>query len=60
MTVEEVAQFLRKSTSWVYKNWKELGVVTTTEKSPAPITQNSPTLVFKKSALPSQLSEPER
>jgi membrane protease YdiL (CAAX protease family) len=34
--------------------------VTTTEKSPTPITQNSPTPVFKKSALPSQLSEPEQ
>jgi len=22
---EEVAQFFRKSTSWVYKNWEELG-----------------------------------
>jgi hypothetical protein len=35
-------------------------VVTTTEKLPTPITQNSPTPVFKKSALPSQLSEPEQ
>ena len=25
MTPEEVAQYLRKSTSWVYKNWKILG-----------------------------------
>jgi hypothetical protein len=25
MTPEEVALFLRKSTSWVYKHWKELG-----------------------------------
>lgn len=25
MTVEEVAQYLRMSTSWVYKNWQELG-----------------------------------
>jgi len=25
MTVEEVAQYLRKSTSWVYKNWQALG-----------------------------------
>jgi predicted DNA-binding transcriptional regulator AlpA len=25
MTPEEVAQFLGKSTSWVYKNWRELG-----------------------------------
>jgi len=25
LTPEEVAQYLRKSTSWVYKNWKELG-----------------------------------
>ena len=25
MTPEEVALFLRKSTSWVYKNWQELG-----------------------------------
>ena len=25
LTPEEVAQFFRKSTSWVYKNWKELG-----------------------------------
>ena len=25
MTREEVAQFFGKSTSWVYKNWKELG-----------------------------------
>ena len=24
MTAEEVALFLRKSTSWVYKNWQEL------------------------------------
>ena len=24
-TTEEVAQYLRKSTSWVYKNWQELG-----------------------------------
>jgi len=27
MTPEEVAQFFQKSTSWVYKNWKELGGV---------------------------------
>jgi hypothetical protein len=25
MTPEEVAQYLRKSTSWVYKHWRELG-----------------------------------
>jgi hypothetical protein len=25
LTPEEVAQYLRKSTSWVYKNWQELG-----------------------------------
>ena len=25
MTPEEVARYLRKSTSWVYKNWKGLG-----------------------------------
>jgi hypothetical protein len=25
MTPEEVAQFLKKSTSWVYKNWQKLG-----------------------------------
>jgi hypothetical protein len=25
MTPEEVAQFLKKSTSWVYKNWQVLG-----------------------------------
>jgi len=25
LTPEEVARFFRKSTSWVYKNWKELG-----------------------------------
>jgi hypothetical protein len=25
MTPEEVALFLRKSTSWVYKHWQELG-----------------------------------
>jgi hypothetical protein len=25
MTPEEVAQFLRKSVSWVYKNWEALG-----------------------------------
>lgn len=25
MKPEEVAQYLRKSTSWVYKHWKELG-----------------------------------
>ena len=25
LTPEEVAQFFRKSPSWVYKNWKELG-----------------------------------
>ena len=25
MTIEEVAHFLRKSTSWVYKHWRELG-----------------------------------
>jgi len=25
MTREEVAQFFGKSTSWVYKNWQELG-----------------------------------
>ena len=25
MSPEEVSRFLRKSTSWVYKNWKELG-----------------------------------
>ena len=25
MTPEEVAQFLRKSVSWVYKNWQRLG-----------------------------------
>jgi hypothetical protein len=25
MGVEEVAQYLRKSQSWVYKNWKILG-----------------------------------
>ena len=25
LTPEEVAQFFRKSTSWVYKNWEELG-----------------------------------
>ena len=25
LTPEEVARFLRKSTSWVYKNWQELG-----------------------------------
>ncbi len=25
MTPDEVAQFFKKSTSWVYKNWKELG-----------------------------------
>jgi hypothetical protein len=24
-TVDEVAEFLRVSTSWVYRNWKELG-----------------------------------
>ncbi len=27
MTPEEVAQFLRKSLSWVYKNWGKLGGV---------------------------------
>ena len=27
MTPEEVAQFLRKSPSWVYKHWQELGGV---------------------------------
>jgi len=27
MTVEEVAQFLRMSPSWVYKNWQLLGGV---------------------------------
>jgi len=27
MTPEEVAQFLRKSLSWVYKNWQTLGGV---------------------------------
>ena len=27
MTPEEVAQFLRKSLSWVYKNWRLLGGV---------------------------------
>jgi len=27
MTPEEVAQFLHKSVSWVYKNWRELGGV---------------------------------
>jgi hypothetical protein len=25
LTPEEVAQYLRKSTSWVYKNWQALG-----------------------------------
>jgi hypothetical protein len=25
MTPDEVAQFFKKSTSWVYKNWKKLG-----------------------------------
>ena len=25
LTIEETAQYLRKSTSWVYKNWKILG-----------------------------------
>ena len=25
LTVEEVALYLRKSTSWVYKNWQALG-----------------------------------
>jgi hypothetical protein len=25
MSVEEVAEFFRKSPSWVYKNWKKLG-----------------------------------
>jgi len=25
LTPEEVARYLRKSTSWVYKNWQELG-----------------------------------
>ena len=25
MSVEEAAEYLRKSTSWVYKNWKMLG-----------------------------------
>jgi len=25
LTVEETAEYLRKSTSWVYKNWKMLG-----------------------------------
>ena len=25
LTPEEAAQFFRKSVSWVYKNWKELG-----------------------------------
>ena len=25
LTLEETAQYLRKSTSWVYKNWKILG-----------------------------------
>jgi hypothetical protein len=25
MTPEEVALYLRKSTSWVYKHWQELG-----------------------------------
>jgi len=25
MTVEDTAEYLRKSTSWVYKNWKVLG-----------------------------------
>jgi predicted DNA-binding transcriptional regulator AlpA len=25
LTLEEVAQYLRKSTSWVYKHWQELG-----------------------------------
>jgi hypothetical protein len=25
MTPEEVAQYLRKSVSWVYKNWQDLG-----------------------------------
>lgn len=25
MTVEETAEYFRKSTSWVYKNWKVLG-----------------------------------
>ena len=27
MTVEEVAEYLRKSPSWVYKNWRKLGGV---------------------------------
>ena len=27
MTPEEVARFLKKSTSWVYKNWQRLGGV---------------------------------
>jgi hypothetical protein len=27
MTPDEVAQFFKKSTSWVYKNWKKLGGV---------------------------------
>jgi hypothetical protein len=27
MTPEEVARFLKKSTSWVYKNWQKLGGV---------------------------------
>jgi len=27
MTPDEVAQFFQKSTSWVYKHWKELGGV---------------------------------
>ncbi len=27
MTTEEVAQFLHKSPSWVYKNWQKLGAV---------------------------------
>jgi len=27
MTPDEVAQFLRKSPSWVYKHWQELGGV---------------------------------
>jgi predicted DNA-binding transcriptional regulator AlpA len=25
LTPEEVARFLKKSTSWIYKNWQELG-----------------------------------
>jgi len=46
LTVEEAAQYFRKSTSWVYKNWKMLGGVKLGGSLTFPSKENLYDLIF--------------